>query len=160
MEAVVTPAVLATDAGRAKNLDTVARYTAALERQRKLELETHARFRGEVGSVVANASNAGEILTAVDAAQARRRALDDESHSNNLELMHQMRALNDYVAARQATLVLREGKIVFPTDADVQGYRRITAEIRRIGEAEEALDRRREEAVRAGAERIEKEAAK
>jgi hypothetical protein len=155
MNAVVAPAVLATETGRERNRETIRRYTEALVRHRKNEIEVGERFKAEVEKVVGASPDSAVFLENFNDARARRDAIDAESNANLLSLMKRMQALNDYVAARSGSLQLQGGKLIFATQADLDGYQAIAADLGRISAAEEALDQRRQAIMREGLAKIE-----
>jgi hypothetical protein len=141
--------------GRKKNRETIDRYLAGYEAHHQRLVDLLKSHRQRLLALVENEAGKAEFTKGVDGSMATTLANYDEMLKIQRASAAQMHAVNDYVTARGNTVVLQDGKMMFATTADLDGYRKVLDGLDELAKQEDAVRDRQIARAKQAADKIE-----
>jgi hypothetical protein len=135
IDKVLTADRLTTAAGVAQNRAVLEKIGPLFEAHAAREADALVRYRAEL----ATASSGAERLAAFDAAAAQRETTQRQFVALQRELAEKLGAVNDFAAARQGSIKVEDGKLVFFTQGDLDRFNQMIGALGPMSERETVL---------------------
>jgi hypothetical protein len=157
LETVLAPENLTSVEGRKRGSETIDRYLAGYEAHHQRLVDKLSTQREKLMATMGNENPEERAGFAKGMETSMMATMDSYEEMRKIErgVAAQMHAITDFVAARGSTVQLRDGKIVFATQADVDGYQRLVDGLLQLGKQEDELSQRQMARGKQAAERIE-----